>query len=82
MFYVVEKKKRIPITYSNTYSLCPGCGKLHKVDLQSIMQDIEGTDLCDTSVFCEKCTRMRARRHRGEPWADQVLGEVEYDEQH
>ena len=82
MFYAVEGKKRVHIGYDNVYAQCPGCNRLHKVDLQSILQDIEGTDLCDTNVFCEVCTRIRARRHRGEPWADQVLGEVEYDEQH
>ena len=82
MFYAVEGKKRVHIGYDNVYAQCPGCNKLHKVDLQDILQNIEGSDLGDTQVYCEQCTRIRARRHRGEPWAEQVLGEVEYDEQH
>lgn len=75
MFYAVENKKRVRIGYDNTFAKCPGCNRLHKVDLQDILQNVEGADLAGTSVFCSQCTRIRARRHRGEPWADQILGE-------
>ena len=77
MFYVIDGKQKIRIGYDNVYSKCPGCGRYHKVDLQGIMQDIEDTDLTDTVVYCERCTRRRAKRHRGEPWAEMILAEEE-----
>lgn len=74
MFYAIQGKKKVPINYNTTYAQCPGCSKFHKVDLESIL-DIEGADLCDTSVYCEQCTRIRARKHKDKPWARVVLGE-------
>ena len=73
MFYAIQGKKKVPINYNTTYAQCPGCSKFHKVDLQGRLQDIEGADLCDTNVFCDQCTRIRAKRHRGEAWAETVL---------
>ena len=74
MFYAINGKKKVPITYSNVYAQCPKCGVLHKVDLVDLMLETEGV-LEDVQVLCEKCSRIHARQHRGEPWAEQILGE-------
>lgn len=73
MFYAIQGKKKIPITYRTTYAQCPRCGKYHQIDLQDILES--GGDLYGTRVFCHRCGQDRARLHPTEPWAQQLLME-------
>lgn len=75
MFYAIQGKKKIPITYRTTYAQCPRCGKYHRVDLIDILES--GGSLTDTRIFCHTCSVERAKRHQGEPWAEMILSEEE-----
>lgn len=72
MFYAIQGKKKIPITYRTTYAQCPRCGQ---VDLQDILET--GGSLTDTRIFCHTCSVERAKRHQGEPWSEIILKEAE-----
>lgn len=74
MFYAINGKKKVPITYSNIYAQCPKCRVLHNIDLFDLLYEME-VSLEDVQALCEKCSRIHARQHRGEPWAEQILGE-------
>lgn len=47
------------VTYlgeDNVYGICPVCGKETTVDLAGILKE-EDTDLYNTSVYCDNCTK-------------------------
>lgn len=44
MFYLLHKRKLLPIDPDRIYTFCPRCGTLHAVDL------------CATNVYCEDCS--------------------------
>lgn len=57
MLYVKnESGEMTPITYSNTYAKCPGCGVFHQVDLSEMME-CAGGDVEDVSAYCEECSK-------------------------
>ena len=55
MFYVLNKRKLIPIDPDRVYTYCPCCGVLHAVDLQAEIADGD-FDLLATSVYCNDCS--------------------------
>ena len=60
MFYLKHKGKKLEINDENVYTVCPCCGKEHKVDLQDILS-CEHSDLCGTAVYCGECSARRER---------------------
>lgn len=72
MFYIKKKNKKVPVE-DPIYTTCPMCGCEHEIDLADILTT--GGDLYGTQVYCHRCSFERAKHHRGEPWADQILGE-------
>lgn len=73
MFYVKRKHKKVAIQ-DPIYTTCPQCGVEHQVDLVDILRD-ERTDLYSTMVYCHKCSQERAKHHRGQEWAEQIVRE-------
>ena len=41
MFYAVNGKKKVPITYINTYARCQKCGALHNINLFDLLYEME-----------------------------------------
>lgn len=37
------------------YTICPGCGRELKLDLQELFQENAEFDLCNSNVFCQDC---------------------------
>ena len=61
MFYILNKRKLIPIDPDRVYAFCPQCGVLHAVDLQAEIADGD-CDLLGTNVYCDDCSeRIRAK---------------------
>lgn len=60
MFYMKHKGKKLEIRDDNVYTICPGCGKEHKVDLQDILS-CGHADLYSTYVYCERCSAEREK---------------------
>ena len=58
MFYLKDNGKKLPISCDNVYTICPQCGREHKVDLQEILEGGD-TDLDGTQVYCEECSEER-----------------------
>ncbi len=54
MFYLLNKRKLIPIDPDRVYAFCPRCGVLHAVDLQAEITDGD-FDLLATGVYCPDC---------------------------
>lgn len=73
MFYVKSKHKKV-IIQDPIYTTCPQCGVEHQVDLVDLLRD-EHTDLYGTQVFCHRCSVERAKHHRGQLWAEQLIRE-------
>lgn len=55
MFYLLHKRKLLPIDPDRIYTFCPRCGTLHAVDLTEVFADGD-VDLCGTNVYCEDCS--------------------------
>lgn len=55
MFYMKHKGKKLEVREDNVYTVCPKCGREHKVDICGILKS-EHTDLYSTHVYCEKCS--------------------------
>lgn len=60
MFYLKHKGRKLEIREDNVYTICPGCGKEHHVDLVDILS-LENSDLYGTTVYCPDCTIQRER---------------------
>ena len=54
MFYILYKRKLIPIDPDRVYAFCPQCGVLHAVDLQAEIADGD-CDLLGTLTYCDEC---------------------------
>ena len=54
MFYILHKRKLIPIDPDRGYAYCPCCGVLHAVDLQAEIADGD-FDLLAAGVYCPDC---------------------------
>lgn len=77
MFYVKSELDkgvtlRTEINGEDVFTICPGCGVEHMVDLGEILSSGEA-DLCSTQVYCHKCSKKRAQQHRGTKWAEQLV---------
>lgn len=60
MFYILHKRKLLPIDPDSVYAFCPRCGVLHAVDLQSIIEaEGEDFDLLKTVDYCAECSQVR-----------------------
>ena len=55
MFYILHKRKLIPIDPDRIYAFCPQCGVLHAVDLQAEIADGD-CDLLTTNIYCDDCS--------------------------
>lgn len=54
MFYILHKRKLLPIDPDRIYTFCPRCGALHAVDLQAEIADGD-LNLLTTNVYCDDC---------------------------
>ena len=54
MFYLLHKRKLLPIDPDRIYTFCPRCGTLHAVDLQAEIADGD-FNLLTTNVYCDDC---------------------------
>ena len=54
MFYLLHKRKLLPIDPDRVYTFCPRCNTLHAVDLQAEIADGD-FDLLGTSIYCDDC---------------------------
>ena len=54
MFYILHKRRLIPIDPDRIYTYCPRCGTLHAVDLQAEIADGD-CDLLDAFTYCDEC---------------------------
>jgi predicted RNA-binding Zn-ribbon protein involved in translation (DUF1610 family) len=64
MFYVKTQlaentEIRIDIGEDNVFTMCPGCGEEHAIDIQTMFSTGE-TDLYGTSVYCPECSKKKA----------------------
>lgn len=60
MFYILHKRKLLPIDLDRIYTFCPRCGTLHTVDFQSIIEaEGEDFDLLKTIDYCAECRQVR-----------------------
>lgn len=61
MFYLLHKRKLLPIEDDNTYTKCTCCGRLFQIDLADAFDEETGVDLYGLSVCCPYCAaRIRA----------------------
>ena len=65
MFYVKSEigdgiTLHTEINSENVYTVCPGCGAEHAVDLVDILSS-GNADLYSTAVYCHKCSVKRAQ---------------------
>lgn len=66
MFYLLHKRKLLPIEDGNTYTKCPCCGRLFQIDLADAFDEETGVDLYGLSVYCDECAaRVRAEHKEG-----------------
>lgn len=68
----------IEITDENVYTKCCDCGREMPLDLNDAIIDSQ-IDLFGTAWRCEGCSYQHALKHRGEPWAEQVIKEHRAD---
>lgn len=54
MFYILHKRKLVPIDPDRVYAFCPRCNTLHAVDLQAEIADGD-CDLLTTVTYCDDC---------------------------
>lgn len=61
MFYVKSSLgEEIPITNTNVFTHCPKCNREHKIDLVSLIVEHGDdcvTDILDSSMYCEECSK-------------------------
>lgn len=79
MFYVKSELDkgvtlRTEINGEDVFTVCPGCGVEHMVDLAGILSSGDA-DLHTTKVYCHKCSKKMARQHLGAEWAEQLVRE-------
>ena len=79
MFYVKTKINEdsyitTTITDENVFTICVDCGNEIPVDLDDMIVD-GSLDLYGIGCRCEECSYRRAMKHRGEPWAKQVIAD-------
>lgn len=55
MFYILHKRKLVPIDPDRVYAFCPRCNTLHAVDLQAEISDGD-YDLLTTGIYCNDCS--------------------------
>lgn len=75
MFYLKDNGKKLPISCDNVYTICPQCGREHKIDLEEILESGEH-DLDTTQVYCEECSTLRENHQaalEGRPGLDESL---------
>lgn len=66
MFYLLHKRKLLPIEDDNTYTKCPCCGRLFQIDLADAFDEEPGVDLYGLSVYCSDCAaRVQAEHKEG-----------------
>ena len=58
MFYLKHNGEKLEISYDNMFTVCPICGKEHRVDLIEVAQ-ISHFDLDGTALYCPQCTAKR-----------------------
>lgn len=81
MFYIKTKINEgtcvtTEITDENTFTRCVDCGHKIQVDLDEAIIDGH-LDLFGLGMRCEDCSYKHAMRHRGEPWAEQLIADYE-----
>ena len=54
MFYILHKRKLVPIDPDRVYAFCPRCNTLHAVDLQAEIADGD-LNLLTTNIYCDDC---------------------------
>lgn len=68
MLYVKEKigvaEVRVALQYDNVFTVCPDCGKEHKVDLADFLAD-EDFDIEFSEIYCVECTAKRMMEREG-----------------
>lgn len=68
----------VEITPENTFTKCSDCGRETQIDLNDAV--VAGvTDLFGIRWRCESCSCRNALKHRGEPWAEQIIAEHRAD---
>ena len=55
MFYILHKRKLIPIDPDRIYTFCPRCGTLHAVDPQAEISDGD-CYLLTPGIYCDDCS--------------------------
>lgn len=74
MFYIKQQGTITEITSKNVFTHCMDCGQEIPVDLAQMV--FHGRlDLSGTSCRCEDCSYKHALQHRGEAWADMLIGD-------
>ncbi|MEL4861605.1 hypothetical protein AAEU42_10200 [Pseudoflavonifractor phocaeensis] len=64
MFYIKTELSegvtlRSEITDENVFTMCPGCGCEHQVNLADVVDADDGLDLYGTVVLCAECSAKR-----------------------
>lgn len=60
-FYLKHCGSKVYITDENVYTVCPQCGKEHRVNLHDVFTD---GDLCSTQVYCPSCSKKMDKRKK------------------
>lgn len=58
MFYLKHNGEKLEIGYDNVFTICPICGKEHRVDLIEMAQSPQ-FDLYGTAFYCPQCAEKR-----------------------
>ena len=79
MYYVKAKINEdscitTTITDENVFTTCIDCGNEMPVDLGDMIVDGH-LDLFGMGCRCEECSYKHAMKHRGEPWAEQMIAD-------
>lgn len=63
MFYLLHKRKLLPIENDNTYTKCPCCGRLFQINLAEAFDEETGVNLYGLNICCPDCAaRVAANR--------------------
>ncbi len=58
MFYLKKLGFKLYIESDNVYTVCPVCGKEHRVDISEVFSDGQ-SDLYGTAIYCPICSAKR-----------------------